>query len=124
MKGEPLAEPEPPGTIGFEVPQVLSGAPGWPGPFGLGLASAPETPVKANAEARSATEMIRFILPPPTFRVLPRIASAVRGPTGCSGQASDWITEMDEKRRFDRKRQPEIRWRAQERSSGEEGLDS
>jgi len=40
LKGEPLAEAE--GgvwLVALEEPQVVRGAPGWPGPFGLGVAS-------------------------------------------------------------------------------------
>ena len=38
LNGEPLALAELPGVdVASELPQVVPGAPGWPGPFGLGV---------------------------------------------------------------------------------------
>ncbi len=53
LNGEPFAEPELPGVT-VNVEHVVFGAPGWPGPFGLGVAKTAVAPATAMTPAAVA----------------------------------------------------------------------
>jgi hypothetical protein len=61
LNGEPEAFADPPGVFGFWLPQVLFGAPGCPGPLGLGVAAANPTNDKSSA-AEATPKAILVIL--------------------------------------------------------------
>ena len=68
LNGEPLALAELPGvTVALGLPQVVPGAPGWPGPFGLVSANAADgiaTMKPAIAIAASSLLIVAPLLEP------------------------------------------------------------